>query len=80
MALKVKTYIACEVCGKEFGGPDGGDYPNWDPEQLHAMLVAEARELFWIEISCGAPTVLCCSKRCAKKWISNPEECFANAR
>lgn len=80
MTLRVKTFLACEVCGKEFGGPDAGDYPNWNPEELHAMLLAEARELFWIQITCGAAEVLVCSRLCAKKWVYNREECYANDR
>lgn len=80
--LKVKQFIACAVCGKEFGGPAAGEYEDWNHQvsNLQDFLVSEALEMFWIKIQCGAAEVMVCSRACAKKWIYDDEECYANAR
>lgn len=80
MKFSALYFICCDGCGKKFGGPEGGDYDmtQWTEEQLQAMLLAEARDFFWILISCGADEKLFCSKRCAKRWVGS-SDCFGNA-
>lgn len=77
--LRVKQYLACEVCAKEFGGPAGGDYQEWDHKtaNLADFLMEEAIGMFWIKITCGAAEVLVCSKKCAKHWLYD-EDCYGN--
>jgi hypothetical protein len=67
-------FIACDLCGALFGGPNAGDY---DPDefakgdnQIFAMLEEEAMSLFWIQVQFGAVRGLMCSPACVNAWLA----------
>lgn len=72
MKVQVKTFICCENCGKEFGGPEAGQYSDWDESShgpLVEYLVSEALSMMWIGLVYGADDVLLCSAKCVNAWI-----------
>ncbi|AVD99688.1 hypothetical protein HWB51_gp124 [Mycobacterium phage Cuke] len=73
MKIKVRTFIACEQCDKEFGGPDAGDYSDWNPiangMSLPEFLAGEALSFGWFRVVWMTEDVLLCCQQCVTKWM-----------
>ena len=73
MKIKTLTFIACEHCGKDFGGPDAGDYQDWNPIangiSLPEFLAGEALSFGWFRVVWMTNDVLLCSHQCVTKWM-----------
>jgi hypothetical protein len=73
MKYKVKTFIGCEQCGADFGGPNAGEYEDWDNRlsgvTLPEYLAEEALAMMWIRVVWGSADVLLCSVKCVAAWL-----------
>ena len=71
MEVKTYTFIGCENCRRQFGGPRAGEYFDWNDESagctITEFLVAEAMDLGWIRVQWYGEDVLICSPSCVSK-------------
>lgn len=71
MKLRTRRLICCQQCGKEFGGPTGGEYEGYTDDELADYLAEEALNMFWIRVVIGTDDVLVCTKECVSKWLKS---------
>lgn len=76
-SIKMKFFISCAQCEKDFGGPDAGEFDikhlTRGVNQILELLLAEAMAMNWITLQYGSDDVLLCSPKCVSEWLS-PEE------
>lgn len=74
MHLRVRTFLVCEGCDSDYGGPNAGEYDHRELRGTIAEHLADQAMLDgWVRVIWGDQDVLLCSPKCVSSWLESRE-------